>query len=57
MPRFDEGRLPRRHVNKGAEKAPMRAMPLGTGVVPENLDRLPGGGCTVTVRAPNDGEA
>jgi dihydroxy-acid dehydratase len=39
MSRFDKSRLPSRHVTEGAEKAPMRAMLLGTGLAPEDLDR------------------
>jgi dihydroxy-acid dehydratase len=39
MPRFDKSRLPSRHVTEGVEKAPMRAMMLGTGLAPEDLDR------------------
>ena len=39
MPRFDKSRLPSRHVTEGPEKAPMRAMMLGTGLRPEDLDR------------------
>jgi dihydroxy-acid dehydratase len=39
MPSFDKRRLPSRHVTEGAEKAPMRAMLLGTGLAPEDLDR------------------
>ena len=35
MPRFDKSRLPSRHVTEGPEKAPMRAMMLGTGLAPE----------------------
>lgn len=37
--RFDKSRLPSRHVTEGPEKAPMRAMMLGTGLAPEDLDR------------------
>ena len=39
MPRFDKSRLPSRHVTEGPEKAPMRAMLLGTGLSPEDLDK------------------
>jgi dihydroxy-acid dehydratase len=39
MPRFDKTRLPSRHVTEGPEKAPMRAMLLGTGLTPADLDR------------------
>jgi dihydroxy-acid dehydratase len=39
MSRFDKSRLPSRHVTEGAETAPMRAMMLGTGLAPEDLDR------------------
>ena len=39
MSRFDKSRLPSRHVTEGAEKAPMRAMLLGTGLAPDDLDR------------------
>lgn len=39
MPRFDKSRLPSRHVTEGPQKAPMRAMLLGTGLAPEDLDR------------------
>ncbi len=39
MPRFDKSRLPSRHVTEGVEKAPMRAMLLGTGLAPADLDR------------------
>jgi dihydroxy-acid dehydratase len=39
MPRFDKSRLPSRHVTEGPEKAPMRAMMLGTGLAPDDLDR------------------
>jgi len=39
MPRFDKSRLPSRHVTEGAEKAPMRAMLLGTGLAPADLQR------------------
>ena len=39
MPRFDKSRLPSRHVTEGPEKAPMRAMLLGTGLAPEDLDK------------------
>jgi dihydroxy-acid dehydratase len=39
MSRFDKSRLPSRHVTQGAEKAPMRAMLLGTGLAPEDLER------------------
>ena len=39
MPRFDKTRLPSRHVTEGPEKAPMRAMMLGTGLAPEDLDK------------------
>jgi len=39
MTRFDKSRLPSRHVTEGAEKAPMRAMLLGTGLAPGDLDR------------------
>lgn len=39
MPRFDKARLPSRHVTEGPEKAPMRAMMLGTGLAPEDLDK------------------
>lgn len=39
MSRFDKSRLPSRHVTEGAEKAPTRAMLLGTGLAPEDLDR------------------
>jgi dihydroxy-acid dehydratase len=38
MSRFDKSRLPSRHVTEGAEKAPMRAMMLGTGLAPTDLD-------------------
>jgi hypothetical protein len=37
MSRFDKSRLPSRHVTEGAEKAPMRAMLLGTGLAPDDL--------------------
>jgi dihydroxy-acid dehydratase len=36
---FDKSKLPSRHVTQGPEKAPMRAMMLGTGLAPEDLDR------------------
>ena len=39
MPRFDKTRLPSRYVTEGPEKAPMRAMMLGTGLAPEDLDK------------------
>src|SRR5215204_1559452 len=39
MPRFDKSRLPSRYVTEGPEKAPMRAMMLGTGLAPEDLDK------------------
>jgi dihydroxy-acid dehydratase len=39
MPRFDKSRLPSRHVTEGPEKAPMRAMLLGTGLAPADLDK------------------
>src|SRR5829696_1140570 len=39
MPRFDMSRLPSRYVTEGPEKAPMRAMMLGTGLAPEDLDK------------------
>jgi dihydroxy-acid dehydratase len=39
MPGFDKRRLPSRHVTEGPEKAPMRAMLLGTGLAEADLDR------------------
>src|ERR1041385_3845458 len=39
MPCFDKRALPSRHVTEGPEKAPMRAMLLGTGLTPADLDR------------------
>src|SRR5919107_3810465 len=39
MPRFDKTRLPSRYVTEGPEKAPMRAMMLGTGLAPEDPDK------------------
>lgn len=37
---FDTSRLPSRHVTEGPEKAPMRAMLLGTGFDPKDLKRI-----------------
>jgi dihydroxy-acid dehydratase len=39
MAQFDKSRLPSRRVTEGPEKAPMRAMMLGTGLAPADLDR------------------
>ena len=39
MPKLDKDRLPSRHVTRGPEKAPMRAMMLGTGLSAADLDR------------------
>ena len=36
---FDKSKLPSRHVTSGPEKAPMRALMLGTGLAPADLER------------------